>query len=410
MARLWLVLWLIAGAGAQTATCLAVPFENRSSQSGLDWIGESFVLSLREGLASDGIHVLTQAERDQARTLVGAPAGVPLSHATLMRMGGAADAAWMVTGWYDYDGTEFTTAAALFDLKHEHLIEIAEQRGALADLEDIQGRLSWAVLKQESGGAAEPPAEADAAAIPLAAYENLVRAQLAPAGSMRRAYLETAYHLAPKDARVALALGQAAAAGGDNLRAANVLLQVAARTAQYPEAQFDAALAEYRLGNFEKAASILQELSHRLPLPAVEDDLELAQAGARHQPSTQPLETDFPVAAFRQLEQISGSTGAASAGLTPQARALENLRQGERLEAAGALEAAAQAFQAVLAVSPVPDAASIAAAHAGLGEIWYARHDAVRAAQEARAALAADSTNQQAKALLRKLRVAGGPA
>jgi|SRR6185437_14993473 len=394
MARLWLVLLLIAGAGAQAATCLAVPFENRSGQSGLDWIGASFVLSLRQGLANDGIRVLTQAERDQARALVGAPAGVPLSHATLMRMGGAADAAWMITGWYDYDGAQFTAAAALVDLKREHLVEIAAQGGALADLEAIQARLTWAVREQESGGAAVGPAEDSGPAMPLAAYENLVRAQLAPAGNTRLPYLETAYHLAPSDPRVALALGQAASAAGDNQRAATVLLKIAPAAAQFPEAQFDAALAEYRLGNFTQAVSILQELAQRFPLPAVEDDLALAQAGARRQPSTQPLETDFPIAAFRQLEQLSGGQGALAA---------TQLRQGQRLEAAGALEAAAQAFQAVLAASPAPDAASIAAAHAGLGEIWYARHDAARAEQEARAALKADAGNAPALALLKKL-------
>ncbi|MGH9393212.1 MAG: hypothetical protein ACRD1E_03515, partial [Terriglobales bacterium] len=167
-------------------------------------------------------------------------------------------------------------------------------------------------------------------------------------------YLATAMHLAPGDARVQLALGQAEAAAARDDQAAATLLMVAPGAPQYAEAQFDAALAEYRLGQFAAAAARLQTLSQRLPLPAVEDDLALAQAAARQPagdqpPASQKLATDFPQAAFLQLQQLTGARSADQRqALGAAERAQDELRQGQRLRTAGALEAAAQSYRALL--------------------------------------------------------------
>ena len=222
--------------------------------------------------------------------------------------------------------------------------------------------------------------------------------------------LQVAIHFAPHDPRVEEALGEAYLRAGDNENALYWLAQVPAGVSLRPEARFWAAVAEYRLAGYSRAAQMFGDLELLYPLPSVTADLALAKAQNEHPVSPPPkLQTEFPIASFRQLRQEIASVQAAKvAELPPDQQAEQEVEAGERLGAQGALDAAALAFEKAVAVAQ--DQHWISSAHAGLAEIWMKRHNADQAQAELRKALAADANNQQALEVQRQLHAPTPPA
>ncbi|HVB40810.1 MAG TPA: hypothetical protein VNE83_07895 [Terriglobales bacterium] len=407
-----------AAPASAPSTCYIGPFQNRSGEASLDWIGESFAIALRQDLRGSGVTVLTRDQREQALTLAGIPPQAPVSHAGLIRVAGRVDARWLVVGWYDYDGAQLTTGASLIDLKREHLVALAAQSGPLDELEAVQARLAWALRQQVDPGAApaEAPAEPSAGSpagsqapppLPLRAYESYVRAELAASNAARLNDLETAVHFAPNDARILLALGEAELGGQHEAQALKTMLQVPPAAPEYPEAQFHAGLAAFRMRRYQQAESIFSGLEAHWPLPSVVADLALAKAGLAATSShaaPAALKTDFPLESFLQLQRTVASFNAARLqALAPGARVATELDQGQRLLGQKAWDAAAQNFQRVLNQGSVATAAETSAAHAGLAAVWMAQHNSAQAAAEAAAALKSDSNNAAAQALQAQL-------
>src|SRR6185437_11394641 len=137
-----------AGTAGAKSTCLVLPFENRSGNGNLDWIGASFVVSLRQALAADGVQVLDRTQQVRALAMVGATAGATLSLATEMRMADTADAGWLVEGWFDYDGTTIAIHAGVVNVQQEHWVPLSEEAGPLKEIERLEGRLDWAVRQR----------------------------------------------------------------------------------------------------------------------------------------------------------------------------------------------------------------------------------------------------------------------
>lgn len=390
-------------ATAAPGTCLILPFENRSGEASLDWIGESFVTALTASLRDGDAAVLNPKEQAQALALAGAPAGMALSHATLIRIADAADADWLVIGWYDYDGSEFRTGAEVFDLRREHLVTITPQRGPLEELESLQDHLGWALRQQLDPGAAAPAAVPP---LPLPAYESYTRALLETTPAAKLKDLDVAVHFAPHDARVIFSLGEAYLAAHDEAEALSWLDQVPSSSPDYAQAQFSAGIAAYRLGRYDRAVAYFAGLDAQLPLPAVVADLALARARLAAAGTTPPpaLQTEFPADGFRQLVGAVRQFDAAKLEtLAPAQQVAFELDEGKRLQAQGGFEAAAKDFQAVIARLGAGPSTQAGAAHAGLAAIALARHDPATAAAEAAAALAADPDNAEAQTLQKQL-------
>ncbi|MGH9484379.1 MAG: hypothetical protein ACRD1F_04930 [Terriglobales bacterium] len=391
---------------AALTRCLVLPFTNRSGNANLDWMGESFVVAFRQGLRGSGITVLDRADRRHARDLLGAPAGVILSHASLMRLAREADARWLVLGWFDDDGEQLSASASLIDLQREHLVHLTTPAEPERSLQDLEASLGSALRQRLDPGATGQPAPHPP--MPLSAYEDYVRSRLAPTAADQVQLLRVAAQLAPTDNRILLALGQAYFRDVMDAPAASVLEKIPASAPEYPEAVFTSGLAEYGLGHYSKAIALWRLLEKNLPLPAVVHNLAVAQAAAAGSQKPGALALSFPLEQFLQLQRAVASFAARKlAPMSPRQKVDYELQTGEHLFQHAAWAAAADAFQKVVALAaslPGPDQAHpLGAAHAGLAAIWYARHDNVQAAREAAAALAADPTNAQAQQLQRKL-------
>lgn len=392
---------------APAATCLILPFENRSGDDSLDWIGESFVVALTEELRDAPVTIFNRKERQQALRLAGVPEGAAPSHATSMRMAEAADAHWLIVGWYSYDGEQLHAQATLIDLSREHAIPLAQQDADLPQLETLQGRLAWAARQQLDPDATAAP---DIPALPLAAYESYVRAELSANPQTQLKDLAIAIHLAPRDARVIYALGEASLAAGNNAAALKWMLQVPAGSRDYAQAQFSAGLAAYRTRQYGEAVKLFSGLQAQYPLPSVTADLALAQArlASPDTPASGSLKTDFPADRYRQLAMaVTQFDQARLAALPEEQRSQFALSEGERLAKQGAWDAAARNFAAVTAAGSVATHAQLAEAHAGLAAIWMRRLDPKKAAEEVAAALAEDPNNTAAQAVQAQLAANG---
>lgn len=403
-----------AAVPAATPTCVIAPFENRSGDANLNWIGESFVLALTQALQGTNLSVLNRSEWSRALALAGAPAGESLSHATLIRIADSADAQWLVVGWFSYDGDQLQAEASLINLQREHLVTLAPVTGALDDLEKLQQQLGWGLRQQMAPGTGPVTTLPQ---LPLVSYENYVRALMATNQTTRLIDLKVAAHFAPADPRIQLELGQAYLDGGDNANAYPAFMAVPATADQYLRAQFGAGLAAFKLQDYAHAVASFERVAQRLPLPSVEADLALAKAQA--QPGAAPadgkLEADFPIDEYRQLMGAVAQFDSHKAATLPVDQQIAfDLAEGQRLQAQGGLDAAESQYHAALTLLAGANAeqaavrSEISGAHVGLAKIWMARHQPDKAVAEVNAALHADPGNLAAQALQRQLGKDGG--
>src|SRR5947207_2797836 len=109
----WLALLVGLSASAQQGRSLStpgsemllvLPFDNKSSAQGLDWIGEAFSEVLSQDISSPKLFVIGRDDRVYALDRLGLPAAARLSHATTYRVAEQMDVDFLVVGSYNYDG------------------------------------------------------------------------------------------------------------------------------------------------------------------------------------------------------------------------------------------------------------------------------------------------------------------
>lgn len=317
------LLLAVALCAQQSDSCLILPFDNRSPDSSLDWMGESFVESLSTALQDTGPSVLSRQERAAAFEQAGIPLLPTLSLATRMRVADDADAHWLVFGSYRYDGQTFRASARVVDLQREHLIDVPEEQGSLQDLQTIQDHLAQSVLHvidpdDASGGRAQRQH------VLLSAYENYIRGVIATEANVRLKYLREAVRLQPDYSHAIFRLGQQYFDGGDSADALLWLPRVKRTDPDYWQSQFLAGLAAYDLGQYPRAVAFFREISNRLPMTQVLNNFGVALT------HTHPDEAVSVLARARQQDpsdlDVQRNLAAATALAGDRAQAAGQLR------------------------------------------------------------------------------------
>lgn len=267
----------LAPANAQV---LILPFNNRSGDLNLDWIGESFVQALSDTLRGAGVPVLNAQERATAFNQEGVPDLSTLSQATLIQVAATAHAGWLIVGRFHYSHGQFRARATIFNLRRQHLVRVHAGPGRLAQLETIQARLAWRVLRVLAPHTTVTAAQvlAQRQQVPLAAYERYIRALLATEPAVQHKFLVAAVHLDPEYSHAVYRLGLWYWHNDDYRTALLWLPQVNPRDPNYPRALFLAARCAYRLGRYPQAAELYQRLAARWPLPQVLNNWALAES------------------------------------------------------------------------------------------------------------------------------------
>lgn len=287
---------------------LILPFQNHSGDENLDWIGESFSIALDAALRADGRDPLTRAERAAAFDQAGVPQTGALSQATLITIANNVDAAWLVTGSFDYTpaaaahaGTvaaptsgqtgspadaaaagpsgDLTVNAEVFNLVGEHMSRVRVGPRPLAELRNLEAELAFRVVQSVDPDTALTLAQLRARRqqVSLPAYESYIRGLMAPEPERQVNFFLQAARLQPNFSSAIFQAGKWYFENQDYQTALLWLPRVRADDPDYAQALFLAGEAAYDQRQYDRAADYDQRLAALLPLPQVLSNWGLAE-------------------------------------------------------------------------------------------------------------------------------------
>ena len=289
--RRFLVFALLCGA-LRAETVLVLPFFDHSKSGDLGWIGESISESLHDSLLSENVLVLDREDRLEAYRRLSLRPGAELTHASIIKVGDALDAARVVYGFYELlpadgdaasKGSLRITTRVLY-LKETRQGPLFSQLGALEDLVELEARLGWQTLRQldpRSAASEEdflrvrPPVRIDA-------VENYVRGLLATDPEQRQHLFIQAARLDDHYSPPCFQLGKSYWEKREYKVAAGWLARVGPFDRRYLEAQFFLGLCRYHSEDYAGAENSFKLVAGTMPLNEVFNNLGAAEARPGH--------------------------------------------------------------------------------------------------------------------------------
>ena len=185
-------------AGAQDTAgrvVLVLPFDNRSSDVSLSWIGDSFPDTLNKRLSSAGFLTISRDDRAYALDHLGLPANFRPSRATTIRIAQQLDAAFVVVGSYSVADKKISVQAQILEVGALHLSKPLEDSADLSRLFDAQNAIAWKIARQIDPrfNVAEQTFLASPGGVPLPSFENYIRGTSASTATERLNRLKSAH-------------------------------------------------------------------------------------------------------------------------------------------------------------------------------------------------------------------------
>ncbi|HEX3571898.1 MAG TPA: tetratricopeptide repeat protein [Acidobacteriaceae bacterium] len=262
---------------------LVLPFDNRSGQSNLNWIGDSFPYTLDQRLSSAGFLTISRDDRIYALKHLGLPEEFRPSRASTIKIAQTLDADYVVVGSYTVTdvGTpqsRIEVQAQVVEINQLRMSEPIKETNTLPKLYDVENALAWqlarrmdphfAVAKQTFLGAS--------GGVKLSSFENYIRGTGASTPDERLKRLEAAVAETPNYTAALLALGKEQYADRQFESAAATLAKVPQNDRLALEAGFYRGLARFNLAKYAEAESAFAFVASRLPLPEVVNDQGVA--------------------------------------------------------------------------------------------------------------------------------------
>jgi tetratricopeptide (TPR) repeat protein len=248
-----------------------LPFENNSTQPGLDWIGASFPDILNSRLSSAGFLTIRREDRRYAMQHLGLPADFHPTQATAYRIAQTLDADYVVFGNYTVANGRIRASARLLDMHGPSMGATLEQEGNLDQLINVEDELAWKVAMQidPNLNLEEQTFLAASRNLRLDAFENYIRGLVEPGAEERIGHLTKAVGLSPGYVAAWFALGQAYFDNQqyDQAEAAFARVPKGGRLAL--EAMFYSGLSDLYTGNYARAQTSFASIGSVLPLPEV---------------------------------------------------------------------------------------------------------------------------------------------
>jgi len=287
MKRVSILLALVCGA-VRAQTTLVMPFFNHSGSASLDWIGESVAETVHDALASEGLLALDRESRMEAYRRLSLRPGAEITHASIIKVGEALDAAHVIYGYYEVlpapesggnSKGSLRITARILDLKAGVQGAAFEEIGAMEDLAAVEERLGWQALNSLSPKSAPPEEEFLKARPPvrLDALESYTRGLLATTAEERRHFFAQAARLDENYSQPCFQLGKASWVQKEYKAAADWLARVARSDPHYLEARFFFGLCRYHTGEYQAAEDAFREVAAAVPLNEVYNDLGAAE-------------------------------------------------------------------------------------------------------------------------------------
>jgi tetratricopeptide (TPR) repeat protein len=257
---------------------LVLPFENRSGDPSVNWIGDSFPDTLNQRLNSAGFLTITRDDRQYAFDHLGLPVDFKPTRATTLRIAQTLDANYIILGNYTVAAGRISVQARVLEVDRLHLSLPLEDSADLPRLFDIENAIAWKVARQidPKFPVAQQTFLAASAGVKLSAFENYIRGTDAPSSVERLKRLQLAVSQAQDYSAALLALGKAQYTARQYDAAAATLAKVPTSDRLALEASFYLGLARFNTARYADAQKAFEFVASRLPLPEVVNDEAVA--------------------------------------------------------------------------------------------------------------------------------------
>jgi tetratricopeptide (TPR) repeat protein len=279
---------VLCAASLHSQTTVALPFANLSGERSYDWIGESIAENAIDALYAEGIMVLDRVDRAAAYQRLSLQPNVPLSRASIVKVGSELDATHVLYGSYKVTKAALPAAegkpsiriaARMLNLRQLRQSQEFVEEGLLEDLAQLQNRIAWRALTT----IVERPAAASAAflsrrpSIRVDAMENYVRGLLATDDLTRHRLFTQAARLDPNFSQPSFQLGLFYWDREEYQQAAEWFQKVSERDSHRMEAMFYLGICRHYLADYAKAESAFRIVADAVPLNEVYSNLGLSQ-------------------------------------------------------------------------------------------------------------------------------------
>lgn len=263
---------------------LVLPFDNRSGQAPLAWIGDSFPDTLNQRLTSAGFLTISREDRQYALDHLGLPVDFKPSRATTIRIAQTLDANFVIVGSYTLSNGRISVQAQVLDVNDLRLSQPLADSSELTRLFDVENAIAWKIARQidPQFNIAQQTFLAASGGVRLSAFENYIRGTDATSSQERIHRLQMAVDDTPDYPAALLALGKTQFAQRNYDQAAATLARIAPTDRRVLEANFYIGLARFNSAKYAEAESAFAFVSARLPLPEVVNNQAVASSRQGH--------------------------------------------------------------------------------------------------------------------------------
>ena len=255
---------------------LVLPFDNRSGDPSLNWVGDSFPDTLNKRLNSAGFLTISRDDRAFAYSHLGLPEDFQPSRATTIRIAQQLDANFVIIGSYTVqpasstanasvgaDGKTSVSGSSRISIQAQvlsvdklTLSPAVEDSAELSRLFDAENAIAWKAARtlDPQFNVAEPTFLAAPGAVPLPAFEDYIRGTDAQNPAERLKRLQSAVSQVPNYPAAILALGKEQYVQRMYPAAAVTLAKVPRMDRLALEANFYLGLARFNTANYAEAA------------------------------------------------------------------------------------------------------------------------------------------------------------
>ncbi len=264
---------------------LVLPFDNRSGQPNLNWIGDSFPYTLDQRLTSAGFLTIGSDDREYALQHLGLPADFRPSRATTLRIAQTLDADYVIVGSFNVanpgtSASRIQVQAQVLEVNQLRMSPPLTDSAELPRLFDVENAIAWKVAQRMDPhfAVAEQTFLTAAGGVGLSSFEDYIRGISAPTSDERLKRLEAAVAATPDYTAALLALGKEQYAAREYEEAAATLAKVPSTDRVALEAGFYRGLARFNTAKYAEAATAFAFVASRLPLPEVVNDQGVAES------------------------------------------------------------------------------------------------------------------------------------
>ncbi len=306
---------------------LVLPFENRSGNPSLNWIGDSFPDTLDRRLGSAGFLTISRDDRAYAYEHLGLPEGFRPSRATSIQIARQLDANYVIVGSFTMTGNTLTAQARVLSIDDLRLSQTLADSADLQHLFDAENAVAWKIARSVQPGfsVAESTFVGAPGAVPLPAFENYIRGDNATVPAERLQRLKAAVAYAPDYAAALLALGKQQYMERDFASAAATLIKIPPASPLALEGAFYLGLSRFNAANYAGAETAFAFVGGHLPLPEVinnqavaqsrqgKDSVALFQRASAADPSDEDYHYNLAISLYRQGQTAQALTEAQTA-------------------------------------------------------------------------------------------------